>query len=95
MTGLYVDNTGRLQFVHDGQLDQLVEAQRLRRRLVVLGVIRLVDGIAAKQYIQLGWLAHFVLACNGLVTAAHESALEARAGNAIESHVECEQPVLQ
>jgi hypothetical protein len=63
-------------------LDQLFKAQSPAGHLVVLRVIRLGDGIAAKQDIQLGRLAHTVLTRNGLAAIAHEGPLEARAGNA-------------
>src|ERR1700730_17247771 len=95
------------QFVHDHRLDELAEAQRLpggrrialpvRRvapwvRRVVLWMIRLVDGVAAKEDVDFGRLADAVLVSDGVVAAAHEGALEARAGNAVEPDIE---PVLQ
>ena len=84
-----------VQFVNDDHLDQLIKAEGAARSKVILGMVDLVDRIAAKQNVQGCRFADPFRARDWPATRAHEGALEACAWDTIEGDVEDEQMVIQ
>jgi hypothetical protein len=84
-----------VQFVDDGHLDQLIEAEGPAWSEVIFRVIDLVNRVAAKQNVQGCRFAHPVRVRDRPATHASERTLKACTRDAIEADVEDEQLVVQ
>ena len=83
-----------VQFVDHHDLDQLVDAQRPRRRRVGVGLVGFLNRVAAEQHVEGRRLADAIVDIRRRKTFGGQCALKAGARNAIERQIEHEQAVV-